>query len=245
MSLVSTISDDNNNKSQIVEQAKVWTTDGWPSPTANYRKVMGGPLVVENYLLSLCQQKGQDLSQTNTYYFNDAKPTKKPWIFIIDSGFDLNHPELAATADRKVKTYVMPNTVALKKISRSRRKAGWLPGKELINDVDDTESMDHGTAVAGLAAGLKYGVSNANLYLLKVHGYYVNNAANEVEEEPLTEAGLVNLFNKIYDAAVHDADIDPALSVINISWRKWPPSPGPQNENTVRSRKTAPRDTRY
>lgn len=166
-------------------------------------------------LKSLCQQKGQDLDTTDTYRLQTLR-SKGSYIFIVDDGFDIDHPELLATAERKVKIVVPENHFSLPKLTRQEIQDGWEDGDEKIND--RREDYSHGTAVAGVAAGLEWGVTPAGLVLIKDHGYFVNRRTKRIRSQDASDALLLEIFTIIYDRAMNDPDIDPTKSVVNLSW---------------------------
>ncbi|KAJ5573894.1 uncharacterized protein N7459_008321 [Penicillium hispanicum] len=94
-------------------------------------------------------------------YIADSTLGKGTTIYIIDTGFNLNVPDLANTADRQVHYYVVDNEKTLP-LGRSLSNPAWRKPQDM------TDWSDHGTGVACVAGGLVYGVaSKANLFLVK------------------------------------------------------------------------------
>jgi subtilisin family serine protease len=78
-------------------------------------------------------------------------------IYILDSGFNVNHEEFGG--DRSVETKVVPNWLTLEDVPDPSH---WWP------EDDITDYTGHGTLAASIAAGRTYGVaSRANLVLVK------------------------------------------------------------------------------
>lgn len=231
MPLVAPFSDDDNTIQPTKRNSDVWTPDQWPNPKADTRMDLSSD-ADEHYLMSLCQEKGQDLTKMSDYEHHSSEG-KGAWIFVIDTGFDTDHGELQPTSERQIKKYVPDNIVALPKLTQQQRTDGWEEGDELIND-KNTDNH-HGTAVAGVAAGVEYGVaSKANLYLLKEQAYMRNKRTGEIARVAGQLPLLVEIFDHIVDTVKNDPDIDPTKSVINLSWSKCfhPPCPANQSERT-------------
>lgn len=66
----------------------LWDPNPFPAPEANAETVPG--LEKESHLKVISQQKGQNLSDADSYTF--APPAGEgSWVFVLDSGFDMNH----------------------------------------------------------------------------------------------------------------------------------------------------------
>ena len=110
----------------------------------------------EDHLKIISQKKYAALDD----YLFDPLLGRGQTIYIIDEGFNIHHEELARTSDRDVQNYVVPNMYTL---ANEPNRALW-PPEDDISDING-----HGTMVASIAGGLKYGVaSKANLFLIKV-----------------------------------------------------------------------------
>lgn len=153
-----------------------------------------------HYLKTISQQKGQNPDSYTDYTYADPQG-EGTWIVIIDSGFDLNHKRLQSTSYRQVVQYVVPNQMALPKLTQWEVEQGWTEAAAKIDDnLPDEESYGHGTGVACVAAGLGTGVApRANLLLVKPENYFVNTITGEKRQPGLTIAGLQDAFTAIRD----------------------------------------------
>ncbi|KAF1980799.1 hypothetical protein K402DRAFT_265780 [Aulographum hederae CBS 113979] len=90
-------------------------------------------------------------------YTYDELLGKGSTIYVFDTGFNMFHEDFALNG-RKVDSYVVPNTETLPGIP-----------EDLQAPEDMTDYKNHGTGVASVAGGLRYGVaSKANLCLIKI-----------------------------------------------------------------------------
>ncbi|KAL1880651.1 hypothetical protein Daus18300_001262 [Diaporthe australafricana] len=204
-----------------------WDPNPFPAPEANAETVSG--LDKESHLKVISQQKGQNLSDADSYTF--APPAGEgSWVFVLDSGFDMNHEFLSGDArddntGRKVLAYITPNTL-FKQLTPEAIQDGWTTAPEMMTDDIPRQSPGgHGTPVACLAGGAsdKIGVApKTNLFLMKLMSYYQQENDGNFKRiaAGVVGEGLINVFTRIYNAFVKDG-INPKRSVINISPSVW------------------------
>ncbi|KAJ0109318.1 hypothetical protein J7T55_009650 [Diaporthe amygdali] len=179
-----------------------WEPRVYPAPSANAETVTD--LEEETHLNVISQQKGQADSNTDSYTF--APPAGEgSWVFIVDSGFDLNHEFLFdETRDpvvkRKVLTYVVPNE-KVGALTPDQIQEGW---KEVPATIKDEDSNGHGTAVACVAGGTsdKIGVApRTNLYLIKWKKFYNREKDGKTEKMAVsTNMCHIDAYMRIYNA---------------------------------------------
>ncbi|KAF1963807.1 subtilisin-like protein [Byssothecium circinans] len=150
-------------------------------------------------------------------YLADDSGGKGTTIYVLDDGFDIHFPELAATG-RTVGTFVIPNqlTVPRNYIDNIRK----VHKAAIVRDEDITLGF-HGTKMATIAAGKQLGVApNADLFLIKSKGSWAKSATatesiNIGYQAPGMSRVLLHVRSLIQSRLNADAS---AKSVINMSW---------------------------
>lgn len=196
------------------------------NPTlASQLKLISAPYPVPN---------GTQPDFSQNYRFDDSLGAGST-IYIVDTGFNLDAADLAATG-RTVNTFVVPNSLTL---PNNYQGPVVLPGAytetALPEDITDRSNdpissngsvatgRGHGTGVASAAAGLTYGVaSRANLYLIKgkngVTRSY-NDGSGRPDRVVLKEyqlGAITSALNEISYRVVESGNF--AKAVVNLSW---------------------------
>ncbi|KAF2676630.1 subtilisin-like protein [Lentithecium fluviatile CBS 122367] len=155
-----------------------------------------------------------DVNQPNSHpdsyppYAADDSGGRGTTIYILDDGFDLALPDLAANG-RTVESVFAPNEYTLHGIPQSQRH---LPG---------IGGGDHGTMMAVIAAGKLRGIApNANLFLAKTKNKYRQSAdPSRSSTAPVRPKALDFVLREVKQHISNRMAQDPlARSVINMSW---------------------------
>jgi len=123
-----------------------------------------------NHLSLISQDKFDDSNNSTTYdvnYYYPSSAGKDINIFIIDGGFNFNFEEFSNRSTKKEKNDRIATCIAATRYNC------------LYYDINsicrDTYDDGHGNVVAGVAAGLKYGVaSRANIYGVAIQTAWVD-----------------------------------------------------------------------
>ncbi|KAI0471737.1 peptidase S8/S53 domain-containing protein [Xylariaceae sp. FL0804] len=216
---------DLTNNKQDAELAKRAITERNPT-LAHQLKLISAPYPVT---------EGQKPDTSKNYRYDDSLGSGTT-IYIVDTGFNLQAADLAATG-RTVDYFVVPNAATLPnnhegpKLSPEGTIDTPLP-EDITDRTDDsfnwitrqvTPGRGHGTGVASAAAGLTYGVaSKANLYLIKgkngINKTYPasDDRPSQVHISGYTVGALLSAFTEIiYHVGLKD---NYGKAVVNLSW---------------------------
>ncbi|KAH0443117.1 tri m 2 allergen [Colletotrichum camelliae] len=140
-------------------------------------------------------------------------------IFIIDTGFNLGHQELAP-GSRKVKDYYVKNenAVDLAKVAASNGLDKLAPDNSEDYFHDGQRRIGHGTSVACVAGGTTLGVaSNADLYLIKWKAAQKRNNGSYGPIQSRRKA-LIDAFNHIRAQIMRANPSLKGKAVVNVSF---------------------------
>ncbi|KAH4116500.1 hypothetical protein HBH96_142430 [Parastagonospora nodorum] len=153
-------------------------------------------------------------------YAADDSGGRGTTIYVLDDGFDLSQPNLAADG-RLVEHFIVPNAAAftneyMENVRRFGRPEAYMV-PEQIRGV-----LGHGTKMATIAGGKLDGISpNANLYLVKIMGQWNAGTSSTAQEKPgrIQPAALRVAFDEVRRHVEARRSVDPnTKSVINMSW---------------------------
>ncbi len=158
-----------------------------------------------NHLSIISQDKYNDskknASYDNNYYF-PASAGKGVDIFILDTGFNFNHPAFSNKDEREAKC-----------IASTSRTEVTIEDNELCFFGDKQYQKYHGNMVADIAAGLINGVATtANIYGINVYTEFISHSSIP-DSDTFYASAAINALTHIRDYRIKD----PHKTVINIS----------------------------
>lgn len=170
----------------------------------------------EPHLKMISAKKSKNLFRRGKLadYTFDPLLGKGQTIYIVDDGFNLDHDELKPTDDRKVGKYFVPRSITLPNMPE---------GNMAPDDIKCYTRFGHGTHVASIAGGLKYGVaSKANLVLVKHKSAAINpRGSGEYINRMVTDEAMENAWNWIVEDVLRKrAAGDKGKFIINMSGGK-------------------------